>query len=240
MEQNSKVIAVTRYNNEELFQMMQSLVPIPVQKIEGFNDWIGAVKYLEHILSIPDVDFIVNIDLDCFVVDWSQVESIIEVMDELGFTHAGISDAEMLGRANDSPVVMNPFFNVFNMKKIRNIPYYGEWSKIYNQGYQIEWGKEGNYKHPFTEPFNGIFNWLFKYGIPIFLINRNHKDGISVEAKFRGKPFALHSWYSREFNHDEFHRQRIINLYNDARNRNLGFERSQTAAQDQPTISESH
>jgi hypothetical protein len=228
MEQNDKVIAVTRYNNEELFHMMQSLVPIPVQKIEGFDDWIGAVKYLEHILSIPDVDFIVNIDLDCFITDWSQVESIIEEMDELGFTHAGISDAEMKGRENDSWVVMNPFFNVFNMKQIRKLVYFGNWGRIYKQGYNIDWSEiEGNYKQPFTEPFNGIFNWLYTYGYALFLDSETNNDGISVDVKVYQKPFAHHSWYSREFNHDDFHRQRIINLYEDAKNRNLGLKGSQ-------------
>jgi hypothetical protein len=228
MEQNGKVIAVTRYNNEELFQMMQSLVPIPVQKIEGFDDWIGAVKYLEHILSIPDVDFIVNIDLDCFITDWSVIDELISKIDGTSYTHLGISDAEMKGRENDSEVVMNPFFNVFNMKAVKSLEYYGEWGKIYKQGYNIKWSEiEGNYKQPFTEPFNGIFNWLYEYGKAGFLENETHEDGISVVAKFNGKPFALHSWYSREFNHDTFHRQRIINLYEDAKNRNLGLKGSQ-------------
>jgi hypothetical protein len=58
---------------------MNSILPIEVEKIQGFDDWVGAVKYLEHILDL-DAQIVVNIDLDCFIFDWGVVEELIKDM----------------------------------------------------------------------------------------------------------------------------------------------------------------
>lgn len=215
---------VTRHNNDELYEMMNSLLPIEVEKIQGFDDWVGAVKYLEHILE-SETKLVVNIDLDCFIFDWSVVEELIKDMNDcnLGYTHCGASDASMKGRANSSWVVMNPFFNVFDIGSIPTINF----EEAYHEGYRSEWSKSRcsylpepiemvAYEQPFTEPFNGLFNTLFLYGNPLFLKTREHEDGISTVLMYKDKEFALHSWYSREFNFDEFHRERILKLYQEA------------------------
>lgn len=215
----SKVRYVTRHNNDELYTMMNSLLPIEVEKIEGFNDWIGAVKYLEHILESEN-HMVVNIDLDCFIFDWSVVEELIKEMKN--GSHCGVSDAAMKGRENCSWVVMNPFFNIFNIKNIPKINF----AKAYNEGYRTDWDKDlqfyypnvniKSYEQPFFEPFNGLFNTLYLYGNPLFLDTRPHEDGISVVLMYKDKEFAYHSWYSREFNFDEFHRKRILNLFQES------------------------
>ena len=214
---------VTRHNNDELYEMMTSLIPVEVEKIQSFDDWVGAVKYLEHILE-SETKLVVNIDLDCFIFDWSVVEELIKDMSNMGskLTHCGASDSTMKGRANDSWVVMNPFFNVFNISNIPPI----DFERAYHEGYRSEWFRQMSrydidiemeaYKQPFTEPFNGLFNTLFLYGNPLFLKTREHEDGISTVLMYKDKEFALHSWYSREFNFDEFHRERILNLYSEA------------------------
>ena len=51
---------------------------------------------------------------------------------------------------------------------------------------------------------------------PLFLKTREHEDGVSTVLMYKDKEFALHSWYSREFNFDEFHRERILNLFQEA------------------------
>lgn len=211
---------VTRHNNDELYEMMNSILPIEVEKIQGFDDWVGSVKYLEYILDL-DAQIVVNIDLDCFIFDWGVVEELIKDMKDskLNYTHCGASDASMEGRANDSWVVMNPFFNVFNLSRTPSINF----EKAYHEGYRTDWNKDIEfylpdykmeaYKQPFTEPFNGLFNTLYLYGNPLFLKTRLHEDGISVVLIYKNKEFAYHSWYSREFNFDEFHRNRILKLY---------------------------
>jgi len=70
---------VTRHNNDELYEMMNSILPIEVEKIQGFDDWVGSVKYLEYILDL-DAQIVVNIDLDCFIFDWGVVEELIKDM----------------------------------------------------------------------------------------------------------------------------------------------------------------
>jgi len=213
----------TRYNNEELFKMMQSLVPYDVIKGTDFNHWTDASSYLQWVIEKGD-DIAVNIDLDCFVTDWSVVEELVRDFKNGEYTHAGIPDAGHLqGRNNTSWVVQNPFFNIFSSSRV--LWHYGrtnmKWEDISRMGFKMEWYHQrpsfvSEYVQCMHEPFNGIFNWLYEVGNPMWLQGELHKDGISTIIKYNGKPFALHSWYSREYKCDQVQKKRIDNLYKEA------------------------
>lgn len=212
--------AYTRYNNEELFGMMQSLIPIEVIKGENFNHWEQASEYLQWVLEHED-SLAVNIDLDCFIFDWSAVDDIAAYMLNNGYTHCGFPDSgAMRGRNNASWVVCNPFFNVFISDDLLRggIP---NWEVVKHEGYRAEWHLDMpefvvNPQPHMQEPFNGIFNWAHRTGKTLFLEPKQHADGTSTILTWKGKEFGFHSWYSREFNHDKIHRQRILSLYNEA------------------------
>jgi hypothetical protein len=212
--------AYTRYNNEELFNMMQSLVPIEVVKGDAFNHWEQASDYLQWVLEHED-ETAINIDLDCFIFDWSAVEDITAYMVEHGYTHCGFPDSgAMRGRNNASWVVCNPFFNIFRSAELLKgaIP---NWEIVRHEGYRSEWHIDMphfvvNPQPHMQEPFNGIFNWAHRTGKTLFLEPKQHSDGTSTILTWKGKEFGFHAWYSREFNHDKMHRQRIISLYNEA------------------------
>jgi hypothetical protein len=212
--------AYTRFNNEELFDMMQGLVPVDVTKGEDFNYWEQATDYIQWVLEQQD-DIAVNIDLDCFIFDWSVVEDIASYMAEHGYTHCGFPDSgAMRGRNNASWVVCNPFFNIFQSAELLKdgIP---NWAIVRHEGYRSEWHLDmPNFvKNPnpwMQEPFNGIFNWMHRTGKTLFLEPKQHADGTSTIMTWQGKEFGFHAWYSRQFNEDAMQRQRILSLYEES------------------------
>lgn len=218
----------TRFNNQTLFDKAQSLCPFPIIKGEGFDHWKDAATYLEWLIEQGD-DYAMNIDQDCFITDTSVLSELISDFKAGGYTHAGISDGGCLsGRNNISWAVMNPFFNLFDSEAIL-IQRVGDcwanydWQDIRDFGFRPEMNARKpdfipEYETSMWEPFNGFFNWLFEYGKPMWLHGELHADGISTIISYNDKPFALHSWYSREYNHDATQRARIDALYNEATN----------------------
>lgn len=164
-----------------------------------------------------------NIDQDCFITDKAVLAELIADFKSGGYTHAGISDGGCLsGRNNISWAVMNPFFNLFAPSAIQRLelptPFV---SDIRDFGFRPDFNARkpdfiSEYETSMWEPFNGFFNWLFEYGRPLWLHGELHTDGISTIIKYKDKPFALHSWYSRDYNHDKEQRDRIDALYKEA------------------------
>ena len=219
----------TRYNNETLFQRCQEFVPIEITKGENFNHWWDAAHYLTWVIEKGD-EVAINIDVDCFITDWSVVEQLVSDFKEAGYSHAGVSDSAYLGyRKNISWAVMNPFFNLFASSSImeaKDDPVCNRsWDEIHQFGFQLPFNLR---KPPFVpeyersqwEPFNGLFNWLFSWGKPMWLEAETHWDDNSTILKYQGKPFAIHTWYSRFYGGDseegQFHTNRIDYRYKEA------------------------
>jgi hypothetical protein len=218
--------AYTRFNNQVLFDKMQSLCPVEVIKGEGFNHWTDAATYLEWLIGQGD-DVAMNIDIDCFITDCSVLEELVSDFKKGGYTHAGISDGGCLsGRNNISWAVMNPFFNLFApiwiLAKWNNEYIKPHWPSVRDFGFRPDFNNRKpsfipEYEKSMWEPFNGIFNWLFEYGKPLWLHGDLHEDGISTIIKYKDKPFAIHTWYSREYGSvDGFHRERINARHDEA------------------------
>lgn len=212
--------AYTRYNNEELFLKTGQLIPIGIKKGHGFNDWRQAATYLEWVIEHGDT-LAINIDLDCFVTDWGVICALIQDFKKGGYTHCGIPDAGVLkGRSNLSWVVMNPFFNLFKSDVILDKKESLSWESIRRTGFKREWYYQrpefvADYEQIMWEPFNGLYNWLYEWGKPLFIEGDLHSDGISTIVKYKGRPFALHSWYSREYH--GAHKDRIDKLFMEAK-----------------------
>lgn len=219
--------AYTRYNNEELFKRCQEFVPVEVTKLSNYNHWWDAAYYLQSVLMQKD-DVAMNIDIDCFVTDWSVVEQLVQDFKEGEYTHAGVSDSAYLWcRANISWAVMNPFFNLFDSDRIIAHQKCGgyTWNDIHEFGFRPEWNSgRPSFVKPYErsqwEPFNGLFNWLYSWGKPLWLEAQLHWDDNSTILKYKGQPFATHTWYSRFYGNDSdqgrFHTKRIDDRYEEA------------------------
>jgi hypothetical protein len=199
--------------------MMREFIPEGVECIRctGFDKWFEAVDYLYHVVN-TGVEWVVNLDEDAFVCDWGALMNIAQYMKDNGYDYAGHPDGcGAISHRNYDFVVMNPFFNVFNVKKIRE--------KLVNRkiidacGYhpdmenlKPDWLFGEAYRNG-TEPFNGFFYWMIGQFKPLFLKSLTYSDGIStISLDLDEKPFLYHSWYSREFTTNASHRNRILEL----------------------------
>lgn len=191
----------TRSNNDTLYDMMREFMPgsWECRKCDWFNHWTDAESYLHFIIQQGN-GFIINCDNDCFIHDFRKVIAIRDFMQKHGYTHCGMRDAGVSPHRSNHHQVMNPFFNIFNADAIKSmLP-------------QIQ-PVENN-----IEPYNAFFIHLHNHGKPLYLDAATRSDGITTHLMdHKRNYFALHSWYSRNFSHDELHRNRILNVYNDAK-----------------------
>jgi len=195
-------IIVTRSRSDELYEMASSFWPadVPRRRLVGYNHYKDALSYLQDIQNEP-YDYVVNIDEDCFVYDWAGFEGLLAQMP--GHILAGMPDSlDYCSHRNNSEFVFNPFFNVFYPSRIKSVLLASERFHSYAvTGFQVPGCN-------FHEPFNCFFDAL-KYEPAIKLKTATLKDQITTDLGF-----ALHTWYSREFEGE--HRERILSVYEQA------------------------
>ena len=188
---------------------------------------IGSISYIYHIISESKEDWIINCDEDCFITNEDSINELIEFMKANNYDYCGMPDGGICKHRNNSWTNINPFFTIFNARKIREIlavanreeinqMKYDE-SKVRNDHLILGEIRHSEVIHSSQEIFSGFLFWLAYNFRGIYLNAEDHVDGIStILLDLNGKPFAKHSWYSRGFS-KEPHRTRITNLYNEAR-----------------------
>jgi hypothetical protein len=208
-----KIKIFTRSMNEELYQMASSFWPEEIEKerCTQFNYWEGALDFLYHVLE-SDCDIAIVIDEDCFIFDWDVLDHAIKRM-EMVFPMTeiiGMPDTiENCHHRVGPDYSLNPFLLVFNLTQIKMALNLTSKLKI-----KLD-APESN------EIFYPLFYWLNNHFSVEKFQGKDHLDNIStiLEGEYFGKkkPFALHSWYSREFETVPEQKQRILNLYNEAK-----------------------
>jgi len=107
---------VTRTYGEELHKYCKAFINLPYEIIPFKG--LGNDQYLKKILSL-DVDFVINIDEDCFIYDSNEILSLMQYMIDNNYDYCGVPDGGIYEIRRGSPIVMNPFFNIFDLRKIR-------------------------------------------------------------------------------------------------------------------------
>ncbi len=119
---NLEINIITRSKNKNLYNEMIKRFnynydnKIRFTNFQGFGD--AATEYIYHIL-VNDYDWVINIDEDCFVFDEYELLMLLNYMKNNNYDYCGIPDGGVCIHRFHNPLVMNPFFNIFNVKKIR-------------------------------------------------------------------------------------------------------------------------
>lgn len=219
-----KLKLFSRSCNDILFERMKEFIPahIEVVKCNQFQQWWEASDYLYHIIDDDSCDWVVNCDIDCFIYNWKKVELLQESMLLNGQTHSGMAEGGMHPGRCYAWSQMNPFFNIFNTKRIRELKELSglSWKQIQMHGFLSEWELKkpiwviGNYNNEINnEPFHGLFNWLYRFGNPLFLECKTLSDGLACHLD----DFCLHTWLSREYGATDTATYRINYFYNVAK-----------------------
>ena len=142
----------------------------------------SADGYFYAMLRDEECDIAINIDEDAFITDPLAVNDLVELMLREGYANIGCADAgEGLPRSGN-PLVTNPFFNILNLKLIRE-------SFDRRQLLRYDEGQE---------PYYRFFLWMADHFKTLYLPARRHADGISTELLDpQGRIVCRHSWFAR-------------------------------------------
>lgn len=159
-----------------------------------------ADGYFFTMLEDETCDIAINVDEDCFLTDLDAVLTLARRVEEEGWVNAGCSDAGQGCPRKGDPEVTNPFFNVFNLRLIR---------QSWNAQSLIPELRKDSFKG--LEPYYNFFHWMVRTfpGRTLYLHNQHHADGITT-ALFDApsadsttvtgaSQLCLHTWFARQF-----------------------------------------
>ena len=221
-----RIAFMSRSMNDNLYSKMKSLFKNEFTFIRNTEcqGSYGGAKYLYDLILNNTYDWIINVDEDFFTFDESAIFSLLDHMIEKGYDYCGMSDGGMCVHRKHSPIVMNPFFNIFNAKKIRealdSVGYVETFSfnenMIKNMPTNIKNGFDWNNDN--FEPYYPFFYWLPERGFkPLYLESYEAVDDISTILKnHEGVEIGMHTWYTRNYGVDQFHTDRIDKAYDRA------------------------
>jgi len=112
-EQDNIVIASRTYGGE-LYHIAMSFIDLPYKKL-AFTQ-TASDEYMYKLLKL-NADWVINIDEDAFVLSNRELVNLLHFMQDNEYDFCGMSDSGPMRGAN--PIAMNPYFNIFNMGKIR-------------------------------------------------------------------------------------------------------------------------
>jgi len=227
---------VTRTYGAKLHEYCKAFIDLPYEIIPVKG--VGNDQYIKKILSL-DVDFIINIDEDCFVYDNYEILNLLQYMIDNNYDYCGVPDGGVLFPRKGSPIVMNPFFNIFDLRKIRPKlleAKIGEKIANHKGRRALKNKKIANYKEeklleqinvplktPIFKPatkenYYPIFYWLARNFKPLYLNGFTHSDKrTSVLLSHRNKRLCYHTWLARHYKENKTYdginqRVRIDNL----------------------------
>lgn len=215
---NNRIKIYTRSMNDVLYHKSMALCPLPYEKVQLKNT--SAEGYLYQVIADTEADWVINIDEDAFVSNVDALVSLLDFCMGNGYVNCGMPDGGVVHLRDGNPLVTNPYLNILNTKALReqfSIDKFNE-SPDKNRFTQTDLLVGA---HDFTatdiEPYYPFFIWLSNHFNTLYLKSTNHPDGEStVLYNHVGEEMLIHTWYSRYYNNNRFHTQRIDNAFKEA------------------------
>ena len=210
-----QIMICTRSMNLQLYFKSMILLNIPCQKKRFCNT--TAEGYIYELLK-EDVDYVINIDEDAFVLDQKSLFSLLDYIIDNDYINCGMPDGGVLPIRTHNPLVTNPFFNIINIKRIKEKINIKDIENVQFNRYDyldiFPKKLTGDYDFDNFEPYNRIFLWIALNFKTLYLDAITHKDQIStILLNQNREPILYHSWYSRFYNKDTYHTKRINDLF---------------------------
>ena len=215
-----KIMIFTRSMNSKLYQMSSDTITLPFKHIRLKHT--SALGYFYDLLKY-DIDYAINIDEDAFVSDNNRLESLLKYCIANKYVNCGFPDGGVLPIRHENPIVTNPFFNIFDVKKIKE---HLDYKTIENFDFKKSDYESYAPKHLFTgsdyiysynpDPFYPFILWLnmnFKCLYLNATTYENNDGYTTILEDYEGKPFLYHTWFSRFYEQNPIHNRRINNIY---------------------------
>lgn len=141
----------------------------------------SADGYFYTMLRDTECDIAINVDEDAFITNPQAVIDLVHKLIDEGYANVGASDGDPATTGRDK-IVTNPFFNIFNLKLIR-------------EGFDRSLLKRDIHD---SEPYYPFFKWMAGNYKTLYLPCRRHSDGITtILLDPQGRTICLHTWFSR-------------------------------------------
>lgn len=204
--------------SRRLYSLSQGFLtaPYPRERLT----YTSAEGYLLSLIMDLDADWVINIDEDAFVFDNQALSRLLDFTMERDLMSVGMPDGGVVRIRRHHPAVMNPYFNIFNTKKIREhikSDFLNQFAPddpritrfIPRELLRHDWALDR-----FEPYYDFFFNVVASGGSSnIYLDAVEHQDGITTQLmNHEGDPFLLHTWYSRELGRDPAQTDRILNV----------------------------
>ena len=221
-----KIKIYTRSFSPELYSLSKALYPKGVETVRLTDR--SADGYFYAMMRDQECDIAINIDEDAYVCDTEAVMALAQRVYDEGWANAGTSDCGPGCPRSHNPIVTNPFFNILNLKLIREK--YTSPAQIRAFDYHpVKEQMKDAFLEQFPEPLNGSFDiydfepyysfflWLAYNFKTLYLPARRHRDGLStILSDGAGHDVCLHSWMARKYKVQMDQTYRINSLINEA------------------------
>lgn len=176
----------------------------------------SADGYFYTMLADEECDIAINVDEDCFITNPEAVWALVDFVLENNIANAGCSDGGGWCPRGGNPIVTNPFFNVFNLKLIRE-----HFSKSavklfdYNMhkdcmmatfpANRLYEGRKYDFNRTEYEPYYPFFLWQAYHTKTYYLNSERHPDGwTTILYNQDGQEMCRHTWLARFYSVPSF------------------------------------
>lgn len=225
MYDKSKIAILTTVINWDLYKKSSQYFPEGIQKfvIDGRDGMFGidSIYFMMEKFKNMDIDWLIMADEDVLFLNQNAVYETMDYMLTHNYILCGVRDGGDIPNRTYSPYLINTFFSIVDMKKLKAI-----WNKneVKKNHYILENEFEedlSKMKENFDvmslyEPYYCFYFWLRRKGEQILFLDSEapFEDRITTLAYTPSKEKLLyHTWYARSYGVNEKHTKRINKVF---------------------------
>ncbi len=215
------VAIITTVCNFSLYKHAAIFFPsgIKIYVVDGTKGFYGIRSLLFYIdrLRNSEIEWLIMADEDVIFTNPEAVFDMISFMKENNFTTCGMRDGGTLQWRGENPYSINTFFSILSLKDIKSI--FNRKEILANQ-FINENENLGNLKNlnssnyktdSLFEPYYCFYFWLLRNDKKILYLDATSPCSNETTLVFdhNGKELLYHAWYSRFYNTESRHTDRI-------------------------------
>lgn len=176
----------------------------------------SADGYFRTMLADTDCDIAINVDEDCFITSREAVMELVDHVVSHDIANAGCPDGGAWVPRGGNPIVTNPFFNVLNLKllrehyshqAVRDFDYTAHKQQMIDDypADRLIAGRNYNFDNTNQEPYYPFFLWQAARTRTLYLDSQRHADGwTTILYNHLGHELCRHTWLARFYSVPSF------------------------------------
>lgn len=218
---SNKIALLTTVINWDLYKKSSQYFPDGISKyvIDGRNGMFGidSIYFMMKKFKTLDIDWLIMVDEDVLFLNSDGIYDTIDYMLKNNYILCGVRDGGDIPNRTFSPYLINTFFSIVNLKKLKAI-----WNKeeVKKNHYILENEFEEDFSkmkekydvNSLYEPYYCFYFWIRRKGEKILFLESeapfNDKLTTLAYTPYK-KNFFYHTWYARSYGNNKKHTDRI-------------------------------